>query len=206
MSLSFFLLIFLGLGWAPVWSLNLFRQAEVWQQTQIALDNCGIRLGRRDRDLFQGLAMAEKKMKWLHEKHHPLHVCAAVPKTRLVCAPKDKELESEILTVWINATALAQANWKTNTTLIESEIGALPGSELKRELSLPVKTHYCPICHLPLRWAVAEAEKLKTTIQAVATRPLMTVVSLRSPNERQIYRKIENHDLKHWEYRLEAFP
>lgn len=114
-----------------------FRDAILWRENQIHLDNNAIDMGQRDRAIFRKIHKVNERLKVLDLQHHVIHACARIPATASGCIAKDRVLEFQIRTLLLAAEKQAYIEWALNKP--ELKIIA------KRE-PLNLRRKRCPIC------------------------------------------------------------
>lgn len=172
-----FIMVILFLLLAPLESLRLFRRTAEWQKAQVALDNAAIELGKRDRDLFRYVASANQVLAGLELLHHPLHLCARVPKTAPVCGPKDLALEAKIQTVRLETYRAASLSWTGNGVRALSQLGTYRVSA-SRTGRVPLRSVVCALCRRAVLWEVERPAATLSVFRARHPRVLESGVRL----------------------------
>lgn len=153
--MSFLVLVLAGLFLAaPFLSQSLYRDVYRYEQTQIKLDNAGIRLGAADAALLDSIARSNQRVRVLEKAHHAVHACANVPSpAQAECVASDKEIEQWIS--WIHEGTRLRATWEWVKNEGEAK-GALPAMAIRRPGQIPIVEKTCPLCRKKTQWELEE--------------------------------------------------
>ena len=154
-----------------------FAELEKRQRGLIALDNAAIVFGQAEREALNVLARAARRLRQLDLAHHPLHVCARVPATRLACEAPDRVQEALMQGVYTQARAHAVWVWQAATARVLAQIGKSGVRVRWSRRALPgVRETRCGVCGRVNGWERMPGEITRVVSTANADRSLKVEV------------------------------
>lgn len=147
MSLSAFLVLMPVLVTSPLLLHSAYEKARKVENTLVAVDNAGIKIGRELRNLLNDISRRNRSLEAMDVLQHQVQNCLTVP----YCLAINAKLTAIRLTLLKASRVSSEISWQAlrGLGLVELASRDVLGT-IEMPVIAPFSNRFCPTCGLPL--------------------------------------------------------